>query len=195
MNTSAASGSPLKSGWFGQPAEVVKAFGSRIFSLAKHITQDDAAAEDILIETFLEICADAHESLPNNECWLRLVTVAVRKAFSKQHNRGEGADPSEEFVIRELFVWGDDYQQRVSQGETPAILQDGLRGLDPMARTVFVLRDIEGISIENIATIVNRSVPAVEVCLLRARLQLRESLAPQMKPQVNAMDWGSFFPE
>jgi len=41
-----------------------------------------------------------------------------------------------------------------------------------MCRTVFALRDIEEITVEQIATMVNRSVAAVEVCLLRARLLL-----------------------
>jgi DNA-directed RNA polymerase specialized sigma24 family protein len=52
-----------------------------------------------------------------------------------------------------------------------------------MCRTVFVLRDIEEISVEHIAGIVNRCVAAVEICLLRARLQLREFLAGQMRLQ------------
>ena len=37
--------------------ELVKAFGDRIYSIAKHITQNDDAAEDVLIETFLEVCS------------------------------------------------------------------------------------------------------------------------------------------
>jgi DNA-directed RNA polymerase specialized sigma24 family protein len=52
-----------------------------------------------------------------------------------------------------------------------------------MCRTLFVLRDIEDISVRHIAAIVNRSVAAVEICLLRARLQLREFLAAQMRVQ------------
>jgi DNA-directed RNA polymerase specialized sigma24 family protein len=52
-----------------------------------------------------------------------------------------------------------------------------------MCRTVFVLKDIEGISIEHVATIVNRSVAAVEVCLLRARLRLGEMLTQQTRQQ------------
>jgi RNA polymerase sigma-70 factor (ECF subfamily) len=52
-----------------------------------------------------------------------------------------------------------------------------------MCRTVFVLRDIEELSVENIAKIVNRCVAAVEVCVLRGRLQLREILTRQMRQQ------------
>jgi DNA-directed RNA polymerase specialized sigma24 family protein len=49
-----------------------------------------------------------------------------------------------------------------------------------MCRAVFVLHDIEEISVELVAEILSRSVPAVKVCLLRARLQLRDVLTSEL---------------
>jgi RNA polymerase sigma-70 factor (ECF subfamily) len=172
------------------PFELVKAFGDRVFSVAKHITQSDDDAEHVLIETFSEVCSDLDRRQESEKVWLRLVTIAVREAFSKLRNRGEGrrlldqvADSSEDLVIREVSVWGENYQQHYSSDDTTCVLEQGLRSLDPMCRTLFVLRDIEDISVRHIAAIVNRSVAAVEICLLRARLQLREFLAAQMRVQ------------
>jgi RNA polymerase sigma-70 factor (ECF subfamily) len=196
MNTTVISENSFEAGWVRRPKamggcasfELVKAFGDRIYSIAKHITQDDAAAEDVLIETFLEVCSDLDGCQEDERVWLRLVTIAVREAFSKLHNRGEGhrlldrvADSYEDLVVCEFSVWGDDYQQGYSRERTTGVLEHGLRSLDPMCRTVFVLRDIEEISVGHIAGIVNRCVAAVEICLLRARLQLREFLAGQMR--------------
>jgi len=168
--------------------EMVKAFADRIFSVAKHITQNDDDATDVLIETFLRVCPDLWGSGQDEKVWLRLVSIAVTEAFSKLCKRGEGrfppdqdADPCDDVVIRELSVWGDGYPQCYSPERTNDILEHGLRSLDPMCRTVFVLRDIEEIPVKHIARIVKRSVAAVEVCLLRARLQLREALARQMR--------------
>jgi RNA polymerase sigma-70 factor, ECF subfamily len=172
------------------PLEMVGAFGARVFSIAKHITQNDDDAGDVLIEAFLEVCPDLDGCRDDEKVWLRLVTVAVREAFSKLRTRGEGhplldrvVDPGEDLLIRELYVWGDNYQPRDSPEGTTRVLEHGLRSLDPMCRTVFVLKDIEGISVERVATIVNRSAAAVEVCLLRARLQLGEILTRQMRQQ------------
>jgi len=172
------------------PFELAEAFGDRIYSIAKHITQNDDAAENVLIETFLEVCSDLDGYQADEDVWLRLVTIAVREAVSTLHNRGQGhplldrvADSYEDLVVSELSVWGDDYQQRYSRERTTCILEHGLRSLNPMCRTVFVLRDIEDTSVEQIAAIVNRSVAAVEVCLLRARLQLREMLTRHMRQQ------------
>jgi len=168
------------------PSGLVKKFGSRVFSIAKHITQSDEDAENVWVETFLEIYSTWEEG-PEEELWLRIVTVAVREAFSNLRKRvavphaAEGPNFCEDVVIRELSVWEDDYPQRYSKDQMTIVLESGLRSLEPMARTVFVLRDIEQIPVEFIARIVNRSVPAVEVCLLRARLELRETLAPHMR--------------
>jgi RNA polymerase sigma-70 factor (ECF subfamily) len=172
------------------PSALVTAFGARIFSIARHITQNDEHAGDVLIEAFLEVCPDLDGCEVAGTVWLRLVAVAVREAFLKLRDRGEhrpfrdqAVDPSEDLVIRELDVWGDNFQQLDSHEGTTRLLERGLRSLDPMGRTVFVLRDIEEIPVEHIAAIVNRSAAAVEVCLFRARLRLGEMLAHQMKRQ------------
>ncbi len=136
--------------------ELVKAYGDRVYSIAKHITQNDDAAADVLIETLLEVCSDWDECREDEQVWLRLVTIAVRESFSHEY-------------------------QGYSPERAACVLEDGLRSLDPMCRAVFVLRDIEEISMRDIAKIVNRSVAAVEFCLLRARLQLRGMLARQMR--------------
>jgi RNA polymerase sigma-70 factor (ECF subfamily) len=169
---------------------VVKAFGNRVFSIAKYITQNDDDASDVLIETFLEVCPDLDGLQDKELVRLRLLAVAVREAFAKLHNRSVNRplldgdfDWAEDLLIREYSIRGDYCQQQDSTQRTVSVLQWGLRNLDPMCRTVFVLRDIEGIPVQHIATIVSRSVPAVEICLLRARLQLREMLAPLMKLQ------------
>lgn len=119
-----------------------------------------------------------------------VVTIAVRGAFSKLHNRGESrqvlgrvADSFEDLVVCEFSVWRDNYHQRYSRERTTRVLEHGLRSLDPMCRTVFVLRDIEEFSVEHIAKIVNCSVAAVKVCLRRARLHLREMLTRQRRQQ------------
>jgi RNA polymerase sigma-70 factor (ECF subfamily) len=198
MNTATISENGFEAGWAGPPKavggctslELVKAFGDRIYSIAKHITQNDDAAGDVLIQTFLEVCSDWDRYQQDEKVWLRLVTIAVRGAFSKLHNRGESrqvlgrvADSFEDLVVCEFSVWGDNYHQRYSRERTTRVLEQGLRSLDPMCRTVFVLRDIEKFSVEHIAKIVNCSVAPVKVCLRRARLHLREMLRRQRRQQ------------
>jgi RNA polymerase sigma-70 factor (ECF subfamily) len=64
-------------------------------------------------------------------------------------------------------------------------LSKTIQGLPPGFRTVFVLRDVEGLSTEETAAALELSVPAVKSRLLRARLQLRERLGRYFQRREN----------
>ena len=171
--------------------DLVKVFGSRILRLAKYITGSDVNAEDVMMETFLQACADGSGSRLDEGMRVKLATIAVREALAKLYHRGhlEGeSDPCEDVVIREIFVWGDIYRHRHSRVQTADILEQEMWSLDPMCRAVFVLRDIEEIPVEQTALALDRSVAAVEACLLRARLQLREQLARSFRPALPSIE-------
>jgi DNA-directed RNA polymerase specialized sigma24 family protein len=63
--------------------DLVKMFGSRILRLAKYITESDAEAEDVVVETFLKACEDGSGSRADEGMRGRLVTIAVREALVK----------------------------------------------------------------------------------------------------------------
>ena len=87
--------------------DLVKMFGSRVLRLAKYITESDADAEAVLVETFLKACADGSGSRADERLRVRLATIAVREALAKLCHRGhaEGEENlCEEVVIREIFV-------------------------------------------------------------------------------------------
>jgi RNA polymerase sigma-70 factor (ECF subfamily) len=171
---------------------MVKMFGSRILRLAKYITASDADAEAVLVETFLKACADGWGSRADEAMRARLATIAVREALAKLSYRGctEGEDNlREDVVIREIFVWGENHHSPEQAGE---ILEQAVWSLDPICRAAFVLRDIEEIPVEQTAHALNRSIPALEACLLRARLQLREKLARSFRPSTEETWLGDY---
>ena len=168
--------------------DLVKMFGSRILRLAKYITGSDADAEAVLVETFLKACADGGGSRGDEGMRVRLATIAAREALAKLSDRGRAEAEDnlrEDVVIREIFVWGDNHHSPEQTGE---ILEQAMWSLDPICRAVFVLRDIEEIPIEQTALALNRSVPALQACLLRARLQLREKLARSFRRALPSID-------
>jgi RNA polymerase sigma-70 factor (ECF subfamily) len=73
----------------------------------------------------------------------------------------------------------------VNQAELRELLQRTIQGLPAGFRTVFVLRDVEGLSTEETAEALGLSIPAVKSRLLRARLQLRERLNKYFKRRNN----------
>jgi RNA polymerase sigma-70 factor (ECF subfamily) len=164
--------------------ELVTRYERKIFRLAKHITQNDEDAEDVLQEAFLK----AYEHLPDfhgqSKFYTWLVRIAVNESLMKLRKRkgdktvplDEPLDTGEDTVVREIAVWDENPEQQYSRDELGEILDQAVQGLRPAFRTVFVLRDIEELSTEETADSLGISIPAVKSRLLRARLQLREKL-------------------
>jgi RNA polymerase sigma-70 factor (ECF subfamily) len=164
--------------------ELVGKYERKVFRLAKNITNNQEDAEDVLQETFLKAYSHIGGFQGHSKFYTWLVRIAVNEALMKLRKRksdktvsmDEGIDTGEEIMVREVAVWDDDPEQRYSQEEIRAILNDAVSSLRPSFRTVFVLRDIEELSTEETANMLDLSIPAVKSRLLRARLQLREKL-------------------
>jgi RNA polymerase sigma-70 factor, ECF subfamily len=81
-----------------------------------------------------------------------------------------------DMLSTEVTDWAPNPEQRYWVSELRDILIKSLEELSPILRTVFVLRDIEGLSTDQTAEALNLSHTAVKVRLWRVRLQLRERL-------------------
>jgi RNA polymerase sigma-70 factor, ECF subfamily len=169
--------------------ELVTKYERKIYRLAKHITQNDEDAEDVLQESFLKAYSNLDSFQMQSKFYTWLVRIAVNEALMKLRKRksdrtvslDEPHETDEDTVTREIAVWDDDPEKRYSQDELRDILSRAIDALKPAFRTVFVLRDIEELSTEETAETLGISVPAVKSRLLRARLQLREKLTRQFK--------------
>jgi RNA polymerase sigma-70 factor (ECF subfamily) len=164
--------------------ELVQRYDRKIFRLAKHITQNDEDAEDVLQETFLKAFEHLGDFQGQSKFYTWIVRIAVNESLMKLRKRksdrtvplDEPVDTGEDTVVREIAVWEDNPEQKYSREELANILEEAVETLRPAFRTVFVLRDIEELSTEETAEALGISVPAVKSRLLRARLQLRERL-------------------
>ena len=164
--------------------ELVDKYERKIFRLAKHITQNDEDAEDVLQESFMKAYSNLDSFQGQSKFYTWLVRIAVNEALMKLRKRksdrtvslDEPHETEEDTVTREIAVWEDDPERKYSREELRSILERAVESLKPAFRTVFVLRDIEELSTEETAEALGISVPAVKSRLLRARLQLRERL-------------------
>jgi len=168
---------------------LVNQYERKIYRLAKHITQNDQDAEDVLQETFLKAYEHLDGFQGNSKFYTWIVRIAVNEALMKLRKRkgdrtvplDEPVDTGEEMVAREIAVWDDNPEERYSREEIQDILDRAVETLKPDFRTVFILRDIEELSTEETAEALGISIPAVKSRLLRARLALREKLTRQFK--------------
>ena len=169
--------------------DLVNHYDRRVFRMAKQITQNEEDAEDVLQETFLKAYSHLDDFQGNSKFYTWLVRIAVNEALMKLRKRrsdkavplDDPIDTGEDVVAREIAVWDENPEDTYSREELGAILDEAVQSLKPAYRTVFILRDIEEMSIEETAEALNLSISAVKSRLLRARLQLREKLTRQFK--------------
>ncbi|MGA8027447.1 MAG: RNA polymerase sigma factor [Bryobacteraceae bacterium] len=178
-----------KAGDMSAFSDLVKHYDRRVFRMAKQITQNDDDAEDVLQETFLKAYTHLDSFQGNSKFYTWLVRIAVNEALMKLRKRrsdrtvplDEPIDTGEDEMVREIAVWDENPEESYSREELAGILDQAIQSLKPAYRTVFILRDIEELSIEETAEALNLSISAVKSRLLRARLQLREKLTRQFK--------------
>jgi RNA polymerase sigma-70 factor, ECF subfamily len=170
---------------------LVNRYSGKVFRLAQHITQNQEDAEDVLQEAFLKAYTHLDTFAGNSKFYTWIVRIAVNESLMKLRKRksdklvslDEPVDTGEEEVVREVAVWEQTPENKFSQTELRGILDSAVQELDPIYRTVFLLRDVEELSTEETAETLGLSVPAVKSRLLRARLQLREKLTRLFKRQ------------
>lgn len=175
---------------FGQ---LVRLYDRNVFRIAQHITHNEEDAQDVVQEAFLKAYTNLDQFQGNSKFYTWLVRIAVNEALMKLRKRrnsktvslDEDVETEEGSMPREVADWSPNPEQIYGQNELGDILKKTIQGLSPAFRTVFVLRDVEGLSTEETAESLNLSVPAVKSRLLRARLQLRERLGKHFNDKKN----------
>ena len=165
--------------------QLIKRYDRKIFRLAHHITQNREDAEDVLHEAFLKAYQNLAGFQGNSKFYTWLVRIAVNESLMKLRKRrsdrtvslDEDVETEDGSMPREVPDWGPSPEQLYGREELNDILARTIHGLPASFRTVFVLRDVEGLSTEETAEALALSVPAVKSRLLRARLQLRDRLS------------------
>jgi RNA polymerase sigma-70 factor (ECF subfamily) len=173
--------------------ELVRRYDRNVFRIAQHITQNREDAEDVVQEAFLKAYGNLARFQEQSKFYTWLVRIAVNEALMKLRRRkpersvslDEEIRSEDDSLPREIADWSPNPEQQYTQAELREILSKTIQGLPPGFRTVFVLRDVEGLSTEETAAALELSVPAVKSRLLRARLQLRERLSRYFQKRVS----------
>ena len=180
-----------RGGDVGAFEQLVRKYDRNVFRIANHITQNREDAEDVVQDAFLKAFTNLGQFQGQSKFYTWLVRIAVNEALMRLRRRrpermvslDEDINTGEDTIPREVADWSPNPEQLYNQSELREILQKTIQGLPPSFRTVFVLRDVEGLSTEETADALGLSIPAVKSRLLRARLQLRERLTKFFKKQ------------
>jgi RNA polymerase sigma-70 factor (ECF subfamily) len=160
----------------------------RVYALALRMLRHQQDAEDVTQQTFLSALENlgGFRGDASFATWLlRIATHAALKVIRKQkgldtvslEEATEEADGYDTIPHPEYIAdWRYSPEQLVQKNEIQRLLDEALAKLDEKHRLVFLLRDVEGLSVKETAEALGLSETNTKVRLLRARLQLREQL-------------------
>ena len=188
------------SGDFVAFQELISRFQSRVFRVARRIVGNQHDAEDVTQQTFLSVMdhLDEFRKDASVATWiLRIATNHALKVLRKQRGlptvsleapTNDEADsyatlPHPEFIAQ----WRDEPSRLAQQREVRQLIETALEELREKYRVVFVLRDVEGLSVKATAEALGLSEANVKVRLLRARLDLRERLTRALGDEATRM--------
>jgi len=164
--------------------QLVKRYDGRLFSIAQHVTHNREDAQDVQ-EASLKVFRKLTQFRENSQfsTWLFRITVneslmKLRKQRSaREVSIDEDFQSEQDVTPLDVADWAPDPEELYRGSELRNILRRTLQELRPGLRVVFVLRDIEGLSTEQTAAVLELTSVAVKARLGRARLQLRERLS------------------
>ncbi len=163
----------------------------RVYGLAYRILQQTQDAEDATQQTFLaliEHIADFREESSVATWVLKIATNHALKILRKKRGgkmvsmTDMASDDNYNDIPHPEFIapWSQTADEIVQQAEVQEELEKALLELDDKYRLVFVLRDVEGLSVRETAQALELTESTVKVRLLRARLALRERLTKNL---------------
>jgi RNA polymerase sigma-70 factor (ECF subfamily) len=190
-----------KSGDFAAFQLLVTQLQPRVFGLAFRILQQTQDAEDVTQQTFLtliEHIADFREESAVATWVLKIATNHALKILRKKRTvtmlsmTDMAPDDSYSDIPHPEFIapWSQTADEIVQQAEVQAELEKALLELNEKYRLVFILRDIENLSVRETAQALDLTESTVKVRLLRARLALRERLTKKFGDAMQVMTPG-----
>ena len=176
----------LRSGDREAFAHLVETYSGQIYRLGLKMLNDAQDAEDVLQNTFIKAFLHIREFEARSSISTWLYRIAANEALMMIRKRrpeiteadytsekGEDA----EITPFEFVDWGLLPEAELLSGEAKKQLDRAVQHLPKTMRIVFLLRDIEGLSIQETGQALGLSETAVKSRLLRARLRVREELA------------------
>ena len=161
-----------------QFTEIVEQYSDLAYSVAFRMLRNASDAEDAVQEAYIS----AFKALPNFKgqsklsTWLyRIVVNACLMKIRKDKSRAKYlSEKSYDDAI--VYDWKNDPEEAAVNGELRNMLESGLELLSPDLRAAVVLRDIQGLSTEESAQVLDISVSSLKSRLHRARIALRAHL-------------------
>jgi RNA polymerase sigma-70 factor (ECF subfamily) len=177
---------------------LLERYEDKVFRLAFRFVRNESDAKEILQDTFLSIWRklDTFKGDSQFSSWVYRVTAnaaLMRLRSQRRHPQISTEDLPPGFLDSHGAGYGEGYgsghipspgenwakrpDDQLQSDELRRHIQSAVDALPELYRTVFLVRDVEGMSTEETAELLGISVPTVKTRLHRARIALREAIA------------------
>lgn len=177
--------------------ELICPYERSVYIAAYSVLQNEADAEEAAQEAFLKAFIHLSSFRRESRFSTWLIQIAVNEARMKRRkdrkSRYDSIDRPEEdeageYFPRDFADWREIPSEALQRTELRRALMKALASLHPKYRDVFVMRDIQHLNIAETAVALQITEASVKTRLLRARLQMREALAPGIDGSWNIAD-------
>ena len=189
--------SELRAGVDAAYETLIQRFELPVFNIVARLMDDPADAADVVQEVFLKIFRNIASFRQDASLKTWIYRIAVNEArnhrrwFSRHRKQEVGLDP-DPGETQGFQDWlpdaGRSPFETAADHETQELIEQALAKVNPRFRAALVLREIEGLSYEEIADILEISLGTVKSRILRGRDALRKQLAGQLEP-ASAAEW------
>lgn len=172
--------------------KLMRRYNQRVFRAARSVLRNDAEAEDVVQETFVRAYRHlaVFEERSSFATWLTRIAVheaLARVRRSRLFGALDGGRDWREGEFSRVESRESGPEEQVSSRELRSVLIAAIDSLPEGLRTVFMLREVEGLSALEACEILQLSTEAVRVRLHRARLGLRQYLEKQLGEEVHGL--------
>lgn len=171
--------------------ELVRPYERAVFLSALSLTRNDADAEEVAQEAMLKAFKNIASFRREAKFSTWLIQIAINEAKMKiRKNRRHLYESIEEsqisddgdYIPKDFADWRDIPSESLERKELRDLLVSALNSLPEKYRAVMMLRDVQQLSIAETAQVLGISEANVKTRLSRARLQMRDALAPGFGP-------------
>ena len=183
----------LRAGDRAEIARLVDAHSANIYRVALNMLANPQDAEDVLQNTFFKALQALSEFEGRSSLSTWLYRIAVNESLMLLRGRKPEFDlvmnsdeEENELLLTQFTDWCCLPEGELMSAEAQSYLDEAVQELSEKLRVVFILRDIEKLSIRETSETLEISESAVKLRLLRARLELRELLSKYYGERLDA---------
>jgi RNA polymerase sigma-70 factor (ECF subfamily) len=169
--------------------ELIRPYERSVYVMALSYMKNKADAEDVAQEAFVRAFRKLSTFRAESKFSTWLISITINEARTRLRRqalvRMEPLDqlPDEDKSMSPALLrdWREIPSETVEREEVRNLIQRAVEQLPDIYRQVFLLRDVEELTISETAKTMNISIPSVKVRLHRARMMLQKQLAPQLR--------------